>query len=115
MPRSSAAYLADIVDACRLIQSFLVGIDQDAYLQSAEKRSAVERQFLIIGEAVAALRRESPEIAESISQAQFIVGFRNVLAHDYASVDDQTVYGTAVGDIPQLLQECEPLLDQIAG
>ncbi len=54
MPRSAIAYLADIVDACRLIEGFLLGVDQAAYLKSDEKRSAVERQFLIIGEAVAA-------------------------------------------------------------
>ena len=67
---------------------------------------------LIIGEAVAALRRQSPELAESISQANFIVGFRNVLAHVYAAVDDQSVYATAVGDIPGLLMECEALLER---
>jgi uncharacterized protein with HEPN domain len=110
MPRSPKAYLADIVDACHLIGRFLVGVDLDAYLASDEKRSAVERQFLIIGEAVAALRRQSPEVADSISEARFIVGFRNVLAHDYAAVDDEAVYGTATGDIPQLLRECEALL-----
>ncbi|MGB4592219.1 MAG: HepT-like ribonuclease domain-containing protein [Coriobacteriia bacterium] len=111
MPRSALAYLADIIDSCRLIEDFLVGVDQAAYLESDEKRSAVERQFLIIGEAVVALRRQSPELAESISQANFIVGFRNVLAHDYASVDDQSVYATAIGDIPQLRIECEALLE----
>jgi uncharacterized protein with HEPN domain len=112
MPRSALAYLADIIDSCRLIEDFLRGVDQAAYLQSDEKRSAIERQLLIIGEAVAALRRQSPELAESISQANFIVGFRNVLAHDYAAVDDQSVYATAVGDIPGLLMECEALLER---
>ena len=112
MRRSALAYLADIVDACRLIEGFLLGVDQAAYLQSDEKRSAVERQLLIIGEAVAALRRQSPELVESISQANVIVGFRNVLAHDYASVDDQSVYAIAVGDIPRLRSECEALLER---
>jgi len=27
MPRSALAYLADIVDACRLIEGFLLGVD----------------------------------------------------------------------------------------
>lgn len=114
MPRSAAAYLADIIDACHLVETFLAGVDLSAYLGSDEKRSAVERQFLIIGEAVAALRRQWPELAQSISQAPFIIGFRNVLAHDYASVDDETVYATAIGDIPQLLRECEALLGRAA-
>ena len=114
MPRSALAYLADIIGPCRLIEDLLVGVDQAAYLESDEKRSAVERQFLTIGEAVVALRRQSPELAESISQANFIVGFRNVLAHDYASVDDQSVYATAMGDIPRLRIECEALLEGAA-
>ena len=67
-------------------------------LDSDEKRSAVERQFLIVGEAVAALRRQFPELAESISQSRFIAGSRNMLAHDYAAVDDEAVYSIAMGD-----------------
>jgi uncharacterized protein with HEPN domain len=110
MPRSAEAHLADIIDACRLIGDFLECIDLAAYLDSDEKRSAVERQFLVIGEAVAALRRQSPEMAESISQSHIIIGFRNMLAHDYAGVDDEAVYGIAVGDVPPLLRECEALL-----
>ena len=110
MPSSAEAYLADIIDACRLIGNFLEGVDLAAYLESDEKRSAVERQFLIVGEAVAALRRQSPELADSISQSRFIVGFRNMLAHDYAAVDDEAVYSIVIGDVPPLLRECEALL-----
>ena len=112
MPRSAKSYLADIIDACLLIESFLSGVGLAAYLESHEKRSAVERQFLIIGEAVAALRRQSPELADLISYSRFIVDFRNVLAHDYAAVDDETVYGIVAGDVPQLLKECEALLER---
>ena len=114
MPRSPKAYLADIVDACRRVATFISGVDLPGYLDSEEKRSAVERQLLIIGEAVAALRRVSPEIAESISEARLIVGFRNVLVHDYASVVDELVYAMAVDEAPKLLLECEQLLARSA-
>jgi uncharacterized protein with HEPN domain len=114
MPRSVAAYLADILDACDSIASILDDIDLDTYLSTREKRSAVEREFIIIGEAVAAMRREAPELVEDISHARLIVGFRNVLSHDYAAIDDETVYDLARTDLPDLRRECEILLSRTA-
>lgn len=35
-----------------------------------------------------------------------IVGFRNLLTHDYAAVDDETVFGVAAEDLPVLREEC---------
>ena len=112
MPRSVAAYLADILDACDSIASILDDVDLDTYLRTREKRSAVERELIIIGEAVAAMRREAPELVEGISHARLIVGLRNVLTHDYAAVDDETVYELARADLPDLRRECEILLSQ---
>lgn len=51
MPRSVAAYLADILDACDAIDAVLAGVDLDAYLEQRSIRSSVEREFIIIGEA----------------------------------------------------------------
>lgn len=112
MPRSVAAYLSDIIDACDSIESILAGVDSNTYLRNREKRSAVEREFIIIGEAVAAVRREAPEQFEGISHGRLIVDFRNVLTHDYAAVDDETVYDLARVDIPELRRECAVLLAQ---
>jgi len=112
MPRSVPAYLVDILDACDSIASILDGVDLDTYLGTREKRSAVEREFIIIGEAVAALRREAPELVGDISHARLIVDFRNILTHDYAAIDDETVYELARADLPELRRECEILLSR---
>ena len=48
-----------------------------------------------------------------ISHARMIVGLRNVLTHDYAAVDDATVFGVARSDLPVLRQECAALLDSL--
>ncbi len=50
------------------------------YLADDMLRSAVERQFEIIGEAFTALRRISPQTASRIAELPRIVAFRNV--HD---------------------------------
>ena len=64
MQRDERAYLNDIVEACAAIESALSGLDLAAYRADRLVRSAVEREFIIVGEAVAALSRlfgNSPE------------------------------------------------------
>ena len=87
MPRSTLAYLADIVGACEAIARFLDGVEYAAYRGAELTRSAVERQLILIGEAVHALLRLEPSLADRISHARRIVDFRNQLAHDYAAVN----------------------------
>lgn len=115
MPRSVAAYLADIIDACDAIDDVLSGVDLAAYEQQRAIRSSVEREFILIGEAVASIRRSDPSVAELISNARMIVGFRNILTHDYAAVDDESVYGAAVKDLPLLRRQCADLLERVGG
>jgi uncharacterized protein with HEPN domain len=56
-------------------------------------RSAVERQFEIIGEALSRLAKDDPQVAAAIPDHGKIIGFRNVLIHGYATVDDRIVWG----------------------
>jgi uncharacterized protein with HEPN domain len=110
MPRSSEAYLADIIDSCDTIVLALTGIDTEGYLSNRVIRSAVECEFIIIGEAVASLGRLNPALASHITHARLIVGFRNRLAHEYASIDDEAVLRIAQRDVPVLREECHVLL-----
>ena len=113
MPRSAAAYLADIVDACDAIGEVLAGIDLATYSQRRPIRSAVEREFTVIGEAVAALGHLEPALAATISHARLIVGFRNRLVHECPQIDDEAVYSIAQHDVPILRAECGVLLEQV--
>jgi uncharacterized protein with HEPN domain len=115
MRRSVEAYLADIIDSCVAIEAALTSVDLDAYLASRLVRSSVEREFIIIGEATGSLSRLDPELAASITHARFIVGFRNRLAHDYASIDDEAVFRIAQHDVGPLQAECETLLARVTG
>jgi uncharacterized protein YutE (UPF0331/DUF86 family) len=45
-------------------------------------------------------------------QSRRIIGFRNVLTHDYAGVDDESVFGYARADIVELRRVCTVLLDK---
>ena len=113
MPRDVRAYLSDIIDACEAIGTALGGVDLATYQSERLIRSAVEREFITIGEAVISLRRADPSAAASLSHDRMIVGFRNVLVHDYASIDDETVLAIAANEVPILKSECEAVMQRI--
>lgn len=75
-------------------------------------KSAVERQFEIVGEALNALSKIAPEMAEALPELPRIVAFRNVLIHGYATVDDRLVWGVVEGKLPLLRDAVARLLDQ---
>jgi len=92
MAREITAYLCDIIDACDSIASILADISIDTYVEIREKRSAVEREFILIGEAVSMLARFWPERFKRLSDGRKAIWFRNIQIHNYASVDHETVY-----------------------
>ena len=110
MPRSPLVYLIDIVDACDAIESYLAGVDLDTYRETHMTRSAVERQLILIGEAVGSLLRLDPSLSGRISHARRIVDFRNQLAHDYAAVNDAVVWAIATSEVAVLREECLAVL-----
>ena len=57
MKRDPGAYLWDVVQGCRAIQDFLAGATYDRYQVDLMLKSAVERQLINIGEALAQLTR----------------------------------------------------------
>ena len=57
MPRDERAYLIDILESCDAIKSAVRDFDLAAYQDNRLVRSSVEREFIIIGEAMAALAR----------------------------------------------------------
>ena len=50
--RDLRAYLHDVAEACRMIAAFTAGKSFDDYTADPMLRSAVERQFEILGEAL---------------------------------------------------------------
>ncbi len=115
MPRDARAYLADIIEACDAIEAALSGIDLEGYRADRLVRSAVEREFTIIGEAVLVLSRSAPETFGRISHARHIVDFRNQLTHEYPNVNDVVVWGIADRDVPILRRECQAFLQEFIG
>ncbi|MGB5251122.1 MAG: HepT-like ribonuclease domain-containing protein [Sedimenticolaceae bacterium] len=103
----AAKLIWDAQQALQRIQRFVARKDFAAYQSDELLRSAVERQFEILGEALNQLSRLDPNMAEKVPDLPRIVAFRNILIHGYASVDDRLVWGVVESRL-------EPLLDVVA-
>ncbi len=110
-PRDIKKYLYDISEACRLIEDFTAGKTFWDYHNDPLLRSAVERQFEIIGEALRVLIQREPALKDRISNAPRIIAFRNRLIHGYATVSDEVVWGVVEEFLPALSHEVRELLD----
>jgi uncharacterized protein with HEPN domain len=102
--------LFDVITACRDIEQFTAGKTLGDYLDSELLRSAVERKFGIIGEALVRLRAKDRDTFDRIKVSEDAIAFRNRLVHGYDAVDHQTVWETVKNDLPDLKIEAEQLL-----
>lgn len=102
-------YATDILEAARLVQQFIAGVDQAAFESDLMRQSAVIRQLEIIGEATKRLsipfRENNPDIPW-----QKMAGMRDILIHAYSSVDVNEVWNAATISIPKLIEQIEPLI-----
>ena len=106
-----AALLADILGAAALIERVVAGVSIEAYRESVELRSIVERQFIIIGEAVRRMEALDPQSFSQVPKGRGLVDFRNVLVHGYASIDDEVVWEAATLELPRWIQEIRTLAE----
>jgi uncharacterized protein with HEPN domain len=110
MDRKVKKYLHDILVCIKGIEEH-VG-DKKRYEEFAKSRTtkmAVERELTIIGEAIKRLSVAAPEI--KIENAQKIISTRNILAHEYDTVDDIAIWGIVINHLPKLKVEVERLLN----
>jgi len=76
-------------------------------------KSAVERQFEIVGEALNQLSRVDPALAAKVPELARIVAFRNVLIHGHAMVDDAIVWQVLSDKLPDLARVLGELLAEL--
>lgn len=114
MRLESKKILEDISHATTEIVKFTKGKKHDDYAADSLLRSAVERKFEIVGEALTRLNRRDPAVASLIHDADKIVAFRNVLIHGYDIVDDRLVWDAVEAKLPVLIDDVHRLLQDDA-
>ncbi len=107
-----AAHLWDMLDAARQALEFADELTFDDLLNDVRTRYAIERVLEIIGEAA---RRVSPESRDALPQIPWrgIIGFRNVLTHEYGAIDYSRLFTVLKDDLPELADTLDHALSML--
>ena len=92
----------DAMMACQAIQDFTEGQTLEGYRADLKLRSAVERQFEILGEAFNRIDDVDPLFRGRLPEMGDAIGMRNRISHGYDRVRDATVLDVAKMDVPIL-------------
>lgn len=103
-------YLFDILQACELLAQFSANKTFSDYQTDPMLRSAIERQFEIVGEALNQAIKLDAGLADHISDSSRIIAFRNRLIHGYSMVSNEVVWGVIEVYLPRLHREVRDLL-----
>ena len=113
MERSPQLYLSEIEKWSDYLLSRADGRSREDYLNDLDFRLAVERAFILIGEAMVLLKRHHPTVGGELEDAAKAIGFRNFLVHQYWNIDNRAVWTVLVTNVGPLKQVVERLLKKL--
>jgi uncharacterized protein with HEPN domain len=106
--KSNSLYLQHILDAINKIEEY-VSVGYETFMSTSHWQDAVIRQLEIIGEATKKLsddlRIKHPQIPW-----KRVAGLRDILIHDYMSVDLSAVWEITQKNLPELKQQIQEIL-----
>lgn len=111
-PRDYRSYVEDMIDTISLIEGFIAGQSQKSFEENDEKVFAVIRGLEIIGEAAKHIPEELREAYPDVPWRQ-MSGMRDVLIHQYASVDTERVWITITRDLPLVRSALEKMVREM--
>lgn len=111
-PRDVRIHLHDMHTAAEAIAGFIAGRTLDDYGADLMLRSAVERQFEILGEAMRRAMTADPGLSERLPASRGVIDFRNVIAHEYDVLSAATVWDIACNELPLLAADVTQELER---
>lgn len=86
------------------------GENYSYYVEDIACKSAVERQFITLGETLNRIYKMDPAIGEQVPAHRDIINFRNILVHGYDRIEDEVVWGIIRKYLPELYQSVNRLM-----
>lgn len=111
MSRDESLYLADILESCEKVLRFTKGMTYKDFVRDELHFDAFLRNLEIIGEAVKNVSEETRQKYPYIKWRK-IAGFRDIVAHGYFGVNDETVWDIVESEIPNLLTTVKTMLEE---
>ena len=115
MQPETQKYLYDIRQACEALLDFIRDKSLQDYNDDLLLRSGVERQLMIIGEALNQAYKIDPALSETLSNIREIINLRNVIVHGYAFLENETIWGILEDDLPQIIQRSSNVIKARVG
>ena len=111
MPRkkNDSAYIWDMLQAAKLVREFSMNQSFQDFLEDKMRRSAIERQIEIIGEAANRLSKEFQADHSEIPWNR-IISQRHILAHEYDDLAYEILWNVVSIHIPSLIEKLERIL-----
>jgi uncharacterized protein with HEPN domain len=106
MSRSLQLYLDDIRVSCAKVQRYTLNMTLEDFVADDRTYDAVVRNLQIIGEAV---KQIPPNIREQYPTMEWrkIAGLRDILAHAYFSLENETLWDIVQNKVPELLKQVQ--------
>ena len=104
-------FIEDILKAIERIQAYVGAMPFEEFSQNDLLLAAVERKFIVIGEAVRHIPSPIMDSYPSIPWRQ-MADMRNLVAHFYWGVNPRTLWDTIKQDLPPLIPLLEQLLEE---
>jgi uncharacterized protein with HEPN domain len=109
MMKKPIIFLTHILESINLIEMYLQGVTEEHFYASTEKQDLVARRLEIIGEAAKNIpdefRRKYPDIPW-----KRISGMRDIIIHQYFSINFARVWDTVVNALPLLKKQIEQII-----
>jgi len=112
MRPETAAALYDMSQAADRIVEATEGKTFDDYQCDWYFQSAVERQFEILGEALARIRDLERPIFEQIPEAAKVIALRNIIIHGYDAIDPRVLWAIVEQKLSELRAPLGRLLEE---
>lgn len=104
-------FLRHILESIEWIERYTNGVSENDFLESVQLQDAAVRRIEIIGEATKNIPEEFKTLHPNIPWKK-IVGMRDMLIHEYFSVDEQLLWETIQKDVPTFKTQVQQLLSK---
>jgi uncharacterized protein with HEPN domain len=111
--------LLDIIDSIEIIESRIVEIKEpDDFVSSKsglEKLDSISMRLQVIGEIVSRINKHFPQLLDNYKSVVWkdIIGLRNIISHEYSSIDHTIIYSVCKDYLPKLKEIILIIIDSL--